>query len=63
MSTSTLTLYKNCLIVPERNFVVEDIEAYLGTFLPADKIVISDFQYLRRYHEHYRAQTCSVESG
>lgn len=41
---STLTLYKNCQIIPTRNFIVDGIENYLNTLT---KESISEFQYLR----------------
>ena len=41
---STLTLYKNCEIIPEKNFFVEDIETYLSGLT---KESVSEFQYLR----------------
>ena len=45
--TSTLTLYKNCKIIPERNFSVDRISTYLTTFTGTNILTISDFQYLK----------------
>lgn len=42
--TSTLILFKDCKILPERNFIVEDIENYLSTLTP---IPYYNFQYIR----------------
>ena len=42
--TSTIVLYKDCKIIPSKNFVVEEIESYLTGLT---KITILDFQYLR----------------
>lgn len=42
--TSTLTLYKNSKIIPERNLIVEGISTYLNTLT---KTTISDFQFQR----------------
>lgn len=39
---STLTLYKNSAILPQRNFMVDDIEEYLSTL---ESLVISKYQY------------------
>ena len=41
---STLTLYKKCEILPQRNFRIDDIEDYLATL---DSVVISNYQYQR----------------
>lgn len=43
--TSTIYLYKDSKITPERNFIVEDVEEYLSTLL--NTITINGFQYLR----------------
>lgn len=48
--TSTLTLFKNCLVEPDKNFIVDmeggknAIEYYLNTL---EKEVITDFQYIK----------------
>lgn len=42
--TSTLILYKNSKIIPERNLIVEGISTYLNTLT---KTTISDFQFQR----------------
>ena len=41
---SSITLYKDCKIIPSKNFVVEEIESYLTGLT---QITISNFQYLR----------------
>lgn len=43
--TSTIYLYKDSKITPERNFIVEDVEEYLSTL--TNTITINGFQYLR----------------
>lgn len=43
---STLTLYKDCQIIPGRNFVIENIAAYLNA-ISSSAITIAQFQYLR----------------
>lgn len=42
--TSTLNLYKECQIIPDRRIVVDDISTYLATLT---KKKIEDFQYIR----------------
>ena len=42
--TSTLILFTDCKILPERNFIVEDIENYLSTL---NNIPFYNFQYIR----------------
>ena len=42
--TSTIYIYKDCKIIPSKNFVVDSIDTYLANLT---KITISDFQYLR----------------
>lgn len=41
---SQITLFKNCKIVPDKNFIVEGIDTYLAGLV---SITISNFQYLR----------------
>ena len=48
--TSTITLYKNCLVEQDKNFIVDfngekAIELYLNTL---QKEIISDFQYIKQ---------------
>ena len=43
-ATSTIKLYKKCLIIPEKNFIVDDIDTYLATL---DYTTISRFQYIK----------------
>ena len=43
--TSTLVLYKNCKIIPSKNFKVDDIGIYLNTLT---KETITDFQYVKQ---------------
>ena len=42
---STVKLYKDCLIIDGRNFVVEDISSYLSTL--TDTITFSKYQYVK----------------
>lgn len=42
--TSTITLYRNCKIIPSKNFIVDSLEDYLSTL---DRVSISNFQYIR----------------
>ena len=42
--TSTITLYKDCKIIPTKNFIVDDLESYLSSLTSATR---SNFQYLR----------------
>lgn len=42
--TSTIYIYKDCKIIPSKNFVVDSIDTYLANLT---KITILDFQYLR----------------
>lgn len=41
---SSLIIYKDCQILPTRNFIVESIETYLATLT---NFSVADFQYLR----------------
>ena len=43
--TSTITLYKNTKILPEKNLKVDSINLYLATFGESYKKVITNFQY------------------
>ena len=41
---STLIIYKNCKIIPEKLFIVEEIGEYLSSL---EKMTINNFQYIR----------------
>lgn len=41
---STITIYRDCEIVENKNFAVDDIESYLSTLT---KVVKNDFQYVK----------------
>lgn len=45
MATSTITLYRDSLITPEKNWIVEDIATYLATLVYLAPV--SDFQYIK----------------
>ena len=47
MSYSTLNLYKDSLIRPEKNFMVEDIATYLNNFNYMKRKTITEFQYIK----------------
>lgn len=75
--TSTLILYKDTRLTPERNFIVEDISDYLLTI--STKLTISDFQFQRHqlemeikvdlsqsyqeYQTTYNYNYCSIQDG
>ena len=42
---STVKLYKDCLILEDRNFIVDDIADYLATL--TDTLTLIDFQYIK----------------
>ena len=42
--TSTLTLYKNCELTPEHNYIIESVGTYL---LGLQQITINDFQHIK----------------
>lgn len=44
MATSTVILYKDCKIVPDKNFEVDNVFRYLNTL---SKITIYNFQYIK----------------
>ena len=44
MSTSTINIYKNSLIRPEKNFMVDNISTYLATLT---KFTRTEFQYIK----------------
>jgi len=42
--TSTLTLYKNCELTPEHNYIIDSVENYLSGLQP---LVINNFQHIK----------------
>lgn len=54
MANSTITLYKkttNWKLLPQNLFMLDDIEAYLSAVPAADKIVLTDMQYIKNQLE------------
>ena len=50
MSTSTLNFYKNTPLLPNKNFMVDDIETYLyknHQSVSGQYFSITDFQYIK----------------
>lgn len=43
-ATSTVKLYKKCLIIPEKNFIVDDIDSYLATL---ELTEVNRYQYIK----------------
>ena len=44
---STLKLYKGTPLLPDKNFCVDDLSTYLGTYAGTNLITINDFQYIK----------------
>ena len=47
MSHSTLNFYKNTPILPEKNFMVDNLPLYLSQYSTDNKFTISNFQYIK----------------
>ena len=43
--TSTLTLYKNCELTPEHNYIIDNVDA--NYLVDLDKLVINNFQHIK----------------
>lgn len=45
---STIKLYRNCKITEEKNFQVDTIDDYLGSFSGGDVKVFNNCQYIKQ---------------